>query len=364
MGAQRLSWFWRLLAAIVTTLVRVLRWRIDVRGLEHVPRRGGAVLAFNHHSYLDFIMVAWPVVRRARRPVRFLAKREVLDSRKVGWMARKVGAVPVDRGSAEARSAALDAAVAALRDGDLVVVAPEQTISPSFELLPLRTGAARMAQAAGVPIAAPSANRFSYVSPTSADHVLEDLGDRIDMVVDSGRTEHGIESTVAALDGSELVILRHGAVTLEALQATVGDLVRVRASGHEDRETRSPGRQRRHYSPRSPTVALRPSVLQSPPPDSLSAMTNVVYMGYEDRPPALPTAWTFRSLGRLADLTTVAFDLYDNLRRHDAPGTDRVILAELTEMTQLGAAIDDRLIRAAGGRLVSSAAELEDVLGR
>jgi 1-acyl-sn-glycerol-3-phosphate acyltransferase len=152
MGPRTLTWRWRVIAAVIIALVRMLRWRIDVQGLEHVPPRGGAVLAFNHHSYLDFVMVGWPVVRQLRRPLRFLAKREIWASRKVGWAVRWAEAVPVDRGSAAARAAAFDAAAAALQAGDLVAVAPEQTISASFELLPLRTGTARMAQLAGVPI--------------------------------------------------------------------------------------------------------------------------------------------------------------------------------------------------------------------
>lgn len=152
MGPRTLTWRWRVIAAVIITLVRVLRWRIDVQGLEHVPERGGAVLAFNHHSYLDLVMVGWPVVRTLRRPLRFLAKREIWSSRKVGWAVRWAEAVPVDRGSPQARAAAFAAAAEALQAGDLVAVAPEQTISASFELLPLRTGAARMAQLAGVPI--------------------------------------------------------------------------------------------------------------------------------------------------------------------------------------------------------------------
>jgi 1-acyl-sn-glycerol-3-phosphate acyltransferase len=143
---------WRLIAIVVVTLVRLARWRIDVRGLRHIPRQGGAVLAFNHHSYVDFIMLAWAPVRLLRRPIRFLAKREIWESPRTRWVVDLVGAVPVDRHSASARSSAYEAAIAALRSGDLVAVAPEQTISGSFELLAFRTGAARMAQQAGVPI--------------------------------------------------------------------------------------------------------------------------------------------------------------------------------------------------------------------
>jgi 1-acyl-sn-glycerol-3-phosphate acyltransferase len=153
MGAQqRLTWKWRVIARIVIVLVSLARWWIEVRGLEHVPRRGGAVLAFNHHSYVDFVMMGWPVIRELRRPIRFLAKREIWASRWTGWVVRWAEAVPVDRGSAAARAGAFDAAIDALRRGDLVAVAPEQTISPSLELLPFRTGAARMAQGSGVPI--------------------------------------------------------------------------------------------------------------------------------------------------------------------------------------------------------------------
>jgi 1-acyl-sn-glycerol-3-phosphate acyltransferase len=152
MAGQRLTWKWRVLAAIVIAFVRVLRWRIDVQGLEHVPRRGGAVLAFNHHSYVDFVMLAWAPVRLLHRPVRFLAKREVWSSRGAGWAVRWAEAVPVDRASMSARTEAFEAAAAALRGGDLVAVAPEQTISRSFELLPFRTGAVRMAQLSGAPI--------------------------------------------------------------------------------------------------------------------------------------------------------------------------------------------------------------------
>jgi 1-acyl-sn-glycerol-3-phosphate acyltransferase len=150
--SQRLTWKWRVITALVLTFARVCRWRVQVEGVEHVPRRGGAVLAFNHHSYFDFAILAWGPVLQLKRPVRFLAKREMFTSRWTGWLARWAEAVPVDRRSATARADAYGAAVAALGSGDLVAVAPEQTISTSLDLLPFRTGAVRMAQRAGVPI--------------------------------------------------------------------------------------------------------------------------------------------------------------------------------------------------------------------
>ena len=149
---QRLTWKWRVIAAIVIGVVNGCRWQVRVQDLDRVPAAGGAVLAFNHHSYLDFLMVAWAPVRTLGRPIRFLAKREIWASRWLGWLVRAAEAVPVDRGSSAARAGAFDAAAKSLRNGDLVAVAPEQTISPSFDLLPFRTGAVRMAQLSGAPI--------------------------------------------------------------------------------------------------------------------------------------------------------------------------------------------------------------------
>lgn len=142
----------RFVANILVAFVRLMGWRIEVRGTEHIPEDRGAILVYNHHSYLDFVMAAWAIYREHDRALRFLAKRELFDSLWTGWGVRMAGAVPVDRAHGPERHRALDAAIAAARDGDLVVVAPEQTISRSFELLPFRTGAVRMAQAAGVPV--------------------------------------------------------------------------------------------------------------------------------------------------------------------------------------------------------------------
>jgi len=152
-GPLRMTPFWRFIQRVAEFIVLVLfRWRVIVDGLEHVPRDRGAVLVYNHHGYFDFVMVAWNIVRKHRRPPRFLAKREIWASWKTRWIVNGARAVPVERGSSTGRHGALDAAVEALRAGDLVAVAPEQTISQSFDLLPLKSGAVRMAQEAGVPI--------------------------------------------------------------------------------------------------------------------------------------------------------------------------------------------------------------------
>lgn len=150
-----LNRFWRAIRQVARFLFRsLLGWDITVEGLEHVPTEDGAVLAFNHHGYVDVVFVAWGPVIDLGRPVRFLAKAELFRHWASGWLMRAAGAVPVERraGGGSSRAHAYAAAVAALGRGELVAVAPEQTISDSYELLPFKPGVARMAIEAGAPI--------------------------------------------------------------------------------------------------------------------------------------------------------------------------------------------------------------------
>lgn len=124
--------------------IRALRWRCRTTGLKHVPPTGGAVVTWNHHGHLDFIPVAAAIYRHRGRPVRFLAHADLFDRPLVGSVLRLVDALPADGGS--------DSAVRVLRGGQLVLIAPEGRISPSGELGAFRTGAARMAREAGVPL--------------------------------------------------------------------------------------------------------------------------------------------------------------------------------------------------------------------
>jgi 1-acyl-sn-glycerol-3-phosphate acyltransferase len=122
--------------------------RLVYAGTEHVPRSGGAVMAINHTGYLDFAL-AGSAARPADRLVRFMAKDEIFRHPVAGPLMRGMHHIPVDR---EAGAASLVAAVRALRDGEIVGVFPEATMSPSFELLPFKQGTVRMAVEAGVPV--------------------------------------------------------------------------------------------------------------------------------------------------------------------------------------------------------------------
>lgn len=135
------------LTGLVRTLVLAQGLQLDIVGQVHLPRSGGVVLAVNHTSYLDFMEVGL-VGRRSRRNVRYMMKAE-LEQGLVGWLMKQCKAIGVDR---EAGAESYARAVAALRAGEVVVVYPEATISRSFELKEFKSGAARMALEAGVPI--------------------------------------------------------------------------------------------------------------------------------------------------------------------------------------------------------------------
>ncbi len=136
-GSARLMW-------------RIQGLRFTVTGVENLPRVGGAVIAINHTGYLDFTFAGLPAYQQGLgRKVRFMAKKEIFDHGVGGALMRGMRHIPVDR---SAGAASFDAAVQALKAGELVGVYPEATISRSFELKEFKSGAARMAIAADVPI--------------------------------------------------------------------------------------------------------------------------------------------------------------------------------------------------------------------
>jgi len=143
------EWVYPPVIRTALALFRLLGIRFDLRGNDNVPATGGAVLASNHVSYLDFMFVGLPAYRPRRRLVRFMAKKSVFDHRISGPLMRGMHHIPVDR---KAGAAAYRHALDALRGGELIGVFPEQTISRSFVPRPLKNGAARLAIEADVPL--------------------------------------------------------------------------------------------------------------------------------------------------------------------------------------------------------------------
>jgi L-threonylcarbamoyladenylate synthase len=215
--------------------------------------------------------------------------------------------------------------------GPLTLVLPKKPHVPDRLTAGLDTVGVRMpanpiAQAlireAGVPIAAPSANLFGGLSPTSAQHVrdalLSDAPDGVAMVIDGGRTTVGIESTVLSLAGSEAVLLRPGMVTQQEIEAVIGP-VRVLKQAPEGPHS-SPGMHARHYSPKTPLYLIEAG--------------------------KLPTSGRGVCIQMPADPREYAAVLYERLHAADAEGWDWIAIERPPE-TGEWSAIRDRLERAA-----------------
>jgi 1-acyl-sn-glycerol-3-phosphate acyltransferase len=140
--------FYRFGELIVPPLVAINGTKFTFRGLENIPERGGALIAQNHTSYLDWLPPLFAARERGRR-MYFMIKAEMADVKAVNYVIKHARLIPVDRRHGQD---ALDVGVQRLREGELIGMHPEATISRSFELREFKTGAARMALAAQVPI--------------------------------------------------------------------------------------------------------------------------------------------------------------------------------------------------------------------
>lgn len=132
----------------IRTFWRYLGLKFTIKGDEHIPRSGGAILAINHVGYLDFALSGTAALP-AKRYVRYMAKKQIFDNKFAGPLMRGMHHISVDR---ESGSASFVAALRALKAGEIVGIFPEATISKSFEIKSMKSGAARLAIAAGVPV--------------------------------------------------------------------------------------------------------------------------------------------------------------------------------------------------------------------
>ncbi|MBM4257443.1 MAG: threonylcarbamoyl-AMP synthase [Deltaproteobacteria bacterium] len=230
--------------------------------------------------------------------------------------------------------------------GPLTLVLRKQSIIPDLVTAGLDTVALRvpahpvalaLLREAHVPVAAPSANPFGYVSPTTAMHVQELLGDKIEVILDGGPCTVGVESTVCACTEEQAVILRPGGVAIEEIEAVIGP-VQVGATTHPDR--RSPGTLASHYAPRVPLslIAAGAPLLR---PQSGERVGLLLL-----KPRPVEGYATVEFLSRDGNLVQAAANLFAALRRLDNLGLDRVIAESVSEHG-LGRAIMDRLRRAA-----------------
>ena len=186
----------------------------------------------------------------------------------------------------------------------------------------------------GMALAAPSANRSGHVSPTSAEHVYEDLGDRPAFILDGGSTQVGLESTIVGFDREAPELLRSGGISVGDIEAQIGPITdRTRPS---ENAVRSPGQLLSHYAP---LARLRLNVSNVLPGEG--------YLAFGDAPNE-PTAQTI-NLSERGDLVEAASNLFAALRYLDGLGLKHIAVAPIPRQG-LGAAINDRLERAAAPR--------------
>jgi L-threonylcarbamoyladenylate synthase len=236
--------------------------------------------------------------------------------------------------------------------GPLTLVVPKSPAIPDAVSAGLATVALRvpahpvahaLLRAAGIPVAAPSANRSTQVSPTTAEHVRRGLGDRVDLILDGGPCPVGIESTVLSLAGPVPTVLRPGTISIDELRAVIGDVETVSADPRGKAARPSPGMMDRHYAPRAEVVMTT----------NFDAL--IGDMGIDaDRVPAriailhlhgsLPDG--VHGVKMPADAKAYASRLYAALHELDERGFDRILVEPVPE-TPEWAGVRDRLRRAA-----------------
>lgn len=216
--------------------------------------------------------------------------------------------------------------------------------------IPAHPAAQALLRATGLPIAAPSANRFGHISPTTAEHVLADLGGRIDAVLDAGPTQVGIESTVVDLTRTPIVQYRPGAVTPQQIEAVCGVGVELYVPAPQYRapgSLPSPGVAIRHYAPRA-----RVLLVDGTPEAVERKVTEFTDGGAEKIGVLLPTDWRapenaiVRRWAAWDDAGELAATLFAGMRALDASGVDAIV-CPLPAPGDLYDAIRDRLLKAA-----------------
>jgi len=222
--------------------------------------------------------------------------------------------------------------------------------------MPAHPVARAVITAAGLPLAAPSANRFGHTSPTTAEHVIADLEGRIDAVLDSGPTQIGVESTVLDPLGTPPLLLRPGGITREQLEDVLGPVeVYSTPAKQAPRALASPGLAGRHYAPQARLVLVEgtPQTFRAAIEQQVATVgENGEYVGA-----MVPENWLNEQAlsrgglvifdwGSWSDPAELAHNLFAGLRYLDKPGV-RVILCPLPSASGIGLALRDRLLRAA-----------------
>ena len=231
--------------------------------------------------------------------------------------------------------------------GPFTMVIPKREIVPVIVTAGLNTVAVRLSahpilakivDELDEPLAAPSANRFGRISPTTAQHVLDELDGRIPLIVDAGPTEYGIESTIVAVQDDKIAVLRRGPITDEQLSRFAEITTAVGTA-----KISSPGQLPSHYTPKTPLRLIDNAEDFFPQNDQCVGL--LAWKSAGASPANTKRFAAIRNLSDRADLREAAANLFRYLRELDALGLD-LIVAERVRSKGLGAAIMDRLERA------------------
>lgn len=245
--------------------------------------------------------------------------------------------------------------------GPLTIVLPKSglvsdTVSGGLSTVAVRMPSHPIARAvidkAGVPLAAPSANRSGRPSPTTAQHVKDDMDGRIDCILDAGPCEVGVESTVVSLCGARPRLLRPGGVTPDMLRSILGEIDIDDAVFHrlaEDQTAASPGMKYKHYAPSAPVTILKGSFAQFcayVEAQKTEGTMALCFAGEEARLPVPAVAF-----GAETDGAAQAAKIFDALRELDKRGA-KTVFARFPQMDGVGLAVFNRLVRAAAFRVI------------
>jgi len=243
--------------------------------------------------------------------------------------------------------------------GPLSIILPKNEKIPGIATAGLKTAAIRfpaneaaqkLISLSGTAVAAPSANPFGSLSPTRAEHVRDGLGGKVDLILDGGPSQIGIESTVLDLTGEKIKILRPGGTPREKIEGLIGS---VEMSGDESGIV-SPGQLKNHYSPKTPLfVFSREEIINQPSEAACATIERIALLFFDS---STRDAWrktqkplkiaVIRVLSETGDLQEAASRLFEILHEADNSNITRII-AQLAPNQGLGEAINDRLMRGA-----------------
>lgn len=209
--------------------------------------------------------------------------------------------------------------------------------------IPQHPLAKALLQRLSFPLCAPSANPFGYISPTHAEHVEAQLGEKIPYILDGGACEVGVESTIVGMEEGKVTIFRKGGIPVEALEALIGP---VQVKTHSSSNPKAPGMLKSHYAPQKPfVIGDIPLLLQKYNQTTSEKEKKVGVLSFKQTYSNISAAYQ-RTLSPMGDLREAAQNLFAAMRYLDEIDVD-VIIAELLPEEGLGRAMNDRLKRAA-----------------